>query len=46
MHTNRMKELGVLLTKLYETYAKERIFERQYDRLMTEYKMSMGDKNE
>ena len=34
---NRMQELDVLIGKLYETYAMEKIAPKQYERLMSQY---------
>jgi len=40
---NRMHELDDLITKLYETYAKNKISEHQYDRLMGEYEKEYSE---
>ena len=39
----RMKELDTLIGKLYETYALEKISDRQYQRLMTQYEDEYGE---
>ena len=39
----RMKELDTLIGRLYETYAMEKISERQYERLMTQYEDEYGE---
>lgn len=39
----RMQELDTLISKLYETYALEKISERQYDRLMNQYEDEYGE---
>ena len=38
-----MKELDTLIGRLYETYAMEKISERQYERLMTQYEDEYGE---
>ena len=39
----RMKELDTLIGKLYETYALEKISDRQYQRLMNQYEDEYGE---